>query len=68
MFTRAKKGPETLMKHTQHKLIDAERLLLARFQEPPKNDYQKGWNDALTAAYEEETGIIILRERKDGET
>ena len=56
------------MKHTQHKLIDAERLLLARFQEPPKNDYQKGWNDALTAAYEEETGIIILRERKDGET
>jgi hypothetical protein len=56
------------MKHTQHKLIDAERLLLARFQEPPKNDYQKGWNDALTAAYEDGTGIIFLRERKDGET
>ena len=56
------------MKHTQHKLIDAERLLLARFQEPPKNDYQKGWNDALTAAYEDGTWIIFLRERKDGET
>lgn len=65
MSTRAKKGPETLMKHTQHKLIDAERLLLGRFKEPPKNDYQKGWNDALTAAYEDGTGLILIRECKD---
>ena len=53
-----------LMSNTQHKLIDAERLLLARFKEP-KNDYQKGWNDALTAAYEEASGIIMLKERKE---
>lgn len=53
------------MKHTQHKLIDGERLLLARFQEPTKNDYQKGWNDALTTAYEKETGLVMMEERKE---
>lgn len=52
------------MNSTRHKLIDSERLLDARFKEP-KNDYQKGWNDALTTAYEEEEGLIILKERKE---
>lgn len=55
------------MKHIPHKLIDAERLLLARFREPTKNDYQKGWNDALTTAYEQETGLIIFKEEKEDE-
>ena len=53
------------MKHTQHKLIDAERLLAARFKEPPANDYQRGWNDALTTACEQESGLIIFKEDKE---
>ena len=49
---------------SQHKLIDATRLLDARIPEP-KTEYQHGWNDALTTAYEEETGLILIEERKE---
>ena len=39
-------------------LISAYRLLEARFKEPVKNEYQKGWNDALTAAVDSETELL----------
>ena len=39
-------------------MIPAFRLLEAKFREPVKNEYQKGWNDALTAAVEQETDLI----------
>ena len=39
-------------------LIPANRLLQARFQEPVRNEYQKGWNDALTAAVDQETDLL----------
>ena len=39
-------------------LISAYRLLEARFKEPVKSEYQKGWNDALTSAVEQETDLI----------
>ena len=42
------------MTDIQHKMIDAEELLLARFPKP-RNDYQRGWNDALETAYDVET-------------
>lgn len=51
-------------KNTRHKLIEAERLLAARHPQP-ETEYQRGWNDALTAAVEEETGLIILTEKKE---
>ena len=51
-------------RNTPHKLIDASRLLDARIPEP-KTEYQHGWNDALTTAYETETGLILLKERED---
>ena len=51
-------------RNTQHKLIDASRLLDARIPEP-KTEYQHGWNDALTTAFEEETGLILLEECND---
>lgn len=37
----------------RRKLIDARRLIEAKFGEPI-NDYQKGWNAALQAAYDVE--------------
>ena len=51
-------------RNTPHKLIDASRLLDARVKDP-KTEYQKGWNDALTTAFEEETGLILLKEREN---
>lgn len=39
-------------------MISAYRLIEAKFKEPVKNEYQKGWNDALNAAVEQETNII----------
>lgn len=38
--------------------IPATRLLEARFKEPVRNEYQRGWNDALEAAVEQETDLI----------
>ena len=51
-------------KNIPHKLIDASRLLAARFPKP-KTEYQHGWNDALTTACEVETEIVVLREREN---
>ena len=42
------------MTNTEHKQIDAERLLAAKFPEA-KTEYQHGWNDALQTAYDVET-------------
>lgn len=41
--------------YTEHKMIDAANLLLAKFPET-HNDYEVGWNDALQTAYDVETG------------
>jgi len=46
------------IKNILHDYISAHRLLEARFKEPVKDEYQKGWNDALTAAVEQETDLI----------
>lgn len=39
---------------TVPKMIDASRLLLAKFP-VAENDYEHGWNDALQTAYDVET-------------
>lgn len=41
------------MINSEHKKIDAEQLLAAKFSDA-KTDYQHGWNDALQAAYDVE--------------
>lgn len=51
--------------HYKHKLIDASRLLLARFQEPTSNEYQRGWNDALETACDVESGLIFIKDGDD---
>lgn len=40
--------------YTEHKMIDAANLLLAKYPET-HNDYEVGWNDALQTAYDVET-------------
>jgi len=41
------------MINSEHKKIEAEQLLAAKFSDA-KTDYQHGWNDALQAAYDVE--------------
>lgn len=48
----------------RHKMIDAERLLVSKFPEPVKTNYQQGWNDALQSVYDEEPGLVFI---KDGD-
>ena len=53
------------MNTTSVKLIDASRLLLAKFPDPD-SDYKVGWNDALQAAYENEPEVQCRREERNG--
>jgi hypothetical protein len=46
------------MNGTRHEKIEAERLLMAKFPHPV-GEYQRGWNEALQAAFEAETGRKI---------
>ena len=46
------------MNGTRHEKIEAERLLMAKFPNPV-GEYQRGWNEALQAAFEAETGRKI---------
>lgn len=52
-------------KNTQHKLIEADRLLEAKFPEPVASEYQEGWNDALQTVYEKGTGLILIKDGDD---
>ena len=58
---------EKHMKNTQGKMIDAQRLLLAKI-EKPTDEFQKGWNAALQTAFDVEIGNIPREdgEKKDG--
>lgn len=54
------------MNITAHKMIDATEMLKSKFKEPTKTEYQRGWNDALQAAYdvgEPKEIQIVLDER-----
>lgn len=57
------------MNGTRHEKIEAERLLMAKFPHPV-GEYQRGWNEALQAAFEAETGRKIKEveevDRKNG--